>query len=419
MEQSATTTTGQTCVIVGASHAGVNLAFNLRKEGWKGQIILYDADPELPYHRPPLSKAYLASDDGLEGNRLKSAESYGQQGISFKPGTRVRAFFPEKKTVELEDGSTQTYDMLVLATGARPFIPPIEGIDTAKHLYPLRTAEDVENIRKALGDAVGKRVVVIGGGYIGLETAASIKKLGAEVTVLERDSRVLARVTAPVMSRFFTELHKRNGVEILVGKNALSIATKGDLNTVNCSDGSTFSADLIIVGVGIRVNTELAEAAGLEIENGIKVDGATKTSVDSIYAIGDCSYHHNPHYDRYVRLESVQNAIDQAKVAAKAICGQEVVYDAIPWFWSDQYDVKLQMVGLPEGYDEVLVRQEFGEGHKFSAWYFRGDTLLAVDGVNNAKAYVIGTRFIKSGQLIDKAKLVDPEVVLKPANLIA
>lgn len=409
----------ETCIIIGASHAGVNLAFNLRNAGWTGAIILFDADPELPYHRPPLSKAYLASNVGLDSHRLKSDGSYVQQEITLRLGERVSGIDLDQKVIILTDNSVHYYDKLVLATGARPLIPPIPGIDSAKNCFSLRTAADVKRIRKVISSAQTRKVVIIGGGYIGLETAASLKKLGADVTVLEREDRVLARVTAPVMSKFFTSLHKENGVNISTGKNVSAIDTNGEVNMVRCKDGSIYPADLIVVGVGIRVNTELADIAGLKVQNGIQVDASTKTDVDDIYAIGDCSFHHNPHYDRWVRLESVQNAIDQAKVAAKAICGEAVIYDAVPWFWSDQYDVKLQMVGLSEGYDEVIVRHEVGEEHKFSVWYFKGNALLAVDAVNNAKAYVIGTRFIKGWKQLDKTKLVDPDVVLKPANLLA
>ncbi|MFK8165177.1 MAG: NAD(P)/FAD-dependent oxidoreductase [Lewinella sp.] len=412
------TSTLQTCIIIGASHAGVNLAFNLRNAGWAGEILLFDADPELPYHRPPLSKAFLASEGSLDSHRLKSADSYDQQNISLRLGARVTKIDPDQKVITLTDNSVHIYDKLVLATGARPLIPAIPGLNTAKNCFPLRSAADVENIRKAITPAEGKNVVIIGGGYIGLETAASLKKLGASVIVLEREDRVLARVTAPVMSDFFTSLHEENGVAISTGKNVSAIEAEGETNLVRCSDGSVYPADLIIIGVGIRVNTELAEAAGLETRNGIQVDASMKTSQDDVYAIGDCTFHRNLHYDRWIRLESVQNAVDQSKIAAQAICGEAVVYDAIPWFWSDQYDVKLQMVGLSDGYDEVIVRREEGEGYKFSAWYFKGDTLLAVDAVNNAKAYVIGTRFIKSGALINKKKLVDLEVGLKPATLI-
>ncbi len=407
------------CVIIGASHAGVNFAFALRTEGWEGDIVLIDADATLPYHRPPLSKAYLASDGGITQNLLKSADSYQKEGISLRLGVWAESINRADKKVHLNDGSAQVYDKLVLATGASPIIPPIPGIDTASNLFSLRTAEDVTNIRKAMNASESKRVIVIGGGYIGLETAASLKKLGAAVTVLEREERVLSRVTAPEISQFFTNLHTQHGVEIFADKNVVSIETENGLNTIICSDDSRFNADIIVVGAGIRVNTSLAVAAGLAVENGIKVNDKAETSDEDIYAIGDCTFHHNPHYNRFIRLESVQNAVDQAKVAAAAIAGKETTYDTIPWFWSDQYDVKLQMVGLSEGYNRILVRKEAGEDTKFSVWYFKDDELLAVDAVNSAKAYVIGTKFIREGKKVDTSKLVDPSASLKPANLLA
>jgi len=407
------------CVVIGASHAGVNLAFALRKEGWDGAIILYDADPELPYHRPPLSKTYLTNEEGMSATPLKSAESYERDAIQLNLGTKVTSIDSKEKKVFLEDGSVQGYDKLVLATGARPIIPPIPGLKGVKNVFPLRTAADVAGIRAALGSNLQQNVVVIGGGYIGLEIAASLKKLGSNVIVLEREERILARVTAPEMSDFFHQLHTENGVEILIGKNVSSVETENAKNNVVCSDGSTYPADIIVIGVGIHVNIELAKQAGLTIENGIKVDSTARTSEANIYAIGDCTFHHNPHYNKYVRLESVQNAVDQSKVAAAAICGKEVVYDSIPWFWSDQYDVKLQIVGLSDGYDTIVIRKEEKDQPCFSIWYFSGDTLLSVDAINNAKAYVIGTKFIKTNQLVDKVKLADNTVAFKPGNLIA
>lgn len=408
--------TNKKCIIIGASHAGVNCAFALRKEGWEGEIHLYDKDPVLPYHRPPLSKAYLTSDDNIERQSLKSIESYEKEHIQLHIGVGVESIDREQKTIGLDDGEFVVYDKLVIATGARPLIPPIAGLDTAKHAYPLRTAADVENIRQAIAHDKAKQVVIIGGGYIGLEIAASLKKLGAKVTVLEREERVLARVTSPEMSSFFQQLHTDEGVEVLVGKSVESIVAEGESNLVQCADGSQFSADLIVLGVGIKVNVELANAAGLAIENGIKVNTHAQTSDPDIYAIGDCSFHQNPIYDRWLRLESVQHAVDQSKIAAASIMDKAVTYHSLPWFWSDQYDVKLQMVGLSAGYDDLIIRTEEGE-RKFSAWYFKGDRLLAVDAVNNAKAYVIGTKFIKEGISIDKVKLVDTEVPLKPAEL--
>ena len=406
------------CVVVGASHAGVNFAFALRQEGWEGQILLFDADPEFPYHRPPLSKTYLTNEVGTSASPLKSKESYEKDAIQLYLGIRVSSIDSKGKNIELQDGSVQSYDKLVLATGARPIVPPITGLDKVKNVFTLRTVLDVEGIQNALVDSPKKKVVVIGGGYIGLEIAASLKKLGSDVTVLEREERILARVTAPEMSEFFQSLHSENGVAVLTEKNVISVETDNETNRVVCSDGTKYPADIIVIGVGIHVNKELAEHAGLTIENGIKVDATTRTSDKNIYAIGDCTFHHNPHYDTYVRLESVQNAVGQAKVAAAAICGKEVVYDTIPWFWSDQYNVKLQIVGLSDGYDNFIIRKEAKDQPCFSIWYFRGDRLLSVDTINNAKAFVVGTRCIKTAQWVDKAKLSDNTVEFKPGNLI-
>ncbi|OHX66341.1 NAD(P)/FAD-dependent oxidoreductase [Flammeovirga pacifica] len=407
------------CVIIGASHAGVNFAFSLRKEGFEGKIIMYDKDPVLPYHRPPLSKAYLTADTSIEDNCLKSKDSYLDENITLNLGVEVIDIHKESQKIILNNGEEQHYNYLILATGARPIIPPISGLKEAKHVYPLRTAGDVSNIKKWISTADSKRVVVIGGGYIGLETAASLKKMGTHVVVLEREERILARVTAPVMSEFFQKLHTDKDVDILTSKNVESINTDEEgVNTVQCSDGSSYAADMIIVGVGVNVNVSLAKKLNLEIENGIKVNEYTQTSLQNVYAIGDNTYHYNPHYKNWIRLESVQNAVDQAKVTAAHIVGNEKIYDTIPWFWSDQYDVKLQMVGLSQGYEELIVRKEETESIKFSVWYFKGDELLAVDAINNAKAYVIGTKFIKENKVIDKDKLKDVTTIFKPANLM-
>ena len=411
-------TADKTCVIIGASHAGVNFAFSLRGEGWKGNIIVYDSDPEFPYHRPPLSKAYLSVGDYSQLDLLFPKENYKDDNITLRLGKTIASINRKDKTITTSEGKEQSYDTLVLAMGARPFIPPIKGIETAKNVYSMRTIPDAIQIGKALKDSEMKRVVIIGGGYIGLETAASLKKLGAEVTVLEREERVLSRVTAPEMSDFFDKLHREHGVSILSNKNVTSIHYTDDENRVFCDDNTCYIADVIVVGVGIIVNTELAQKAGLEVENGIKVDGMARTNDPNIYAIGDCTYHFNPHYNRYMRLESVQNAVDQAKVAAAAICGNEVAYDSIPWFWSDQYDVKLQMVGLSTGYNQVIKRIEENNDKSQSVWYFKDDELLAVDAVNNGKAYILGGRFIRSRQNLDKKKLMNTSIPIHPTSFL-
>ncbi|AZQ57837.1 NAD(P)/FAD-dependent oxidoreductase [Maribacter sp. MJ134] len=411
-------TKSKIAVIIGASHAGVQCAFALRKEGWKGKIILFDVDTALPYHRPPLSKSYLTSENPDELQALKPTENYVKEDITLKLGCRVTKINKETKNVEYDGHAIQTYDSLVLATGAKPFKPPIFGLEKAKHLYSLRNLSHVRAIKKAILKNTNQNIVVIGGGYIGLETAASLKNLGANVTVLEREERVLARVTSPEISSFFTDLHTSNGVQIHTNKSVVAVTTEKGINTINCADTSNYKATIIILGCGIVVNTDLAKDAELQIENGIRVDKYCRTDDPHIYAIGDCTYHYNLHYERFVRLESVQNAVDQAKVAAAAICDKKLVYDSIPWFWSDQYDVKLQMVGLSEGYDQVLVRKEKDRANVFSVWYFKGDTLLAVDAVNNARAYVIATKTLKDNIRLDKEKLIDSAVELKPVNLI-
>jgi 3-phenylpropionate/trans-cinnamate dioxygenase ferredoxin reductase subunit len=260
--------------------------------------------------------------------------------------------------------------------------------------------------------------VIIGGGYIGLETAASLRQLGAEVKVLEREERRLGRVTSPAIADFFYRLHTDKGVDIQTQKEVVGIRKKNSGLVVRCADETEYPAGMVISGVGIRVNTRLAEEAGLEIEDGIRVDDQTRSSDPHIFAIGDCTRHYHAHYDRWLRLESVQNAVDQARVAAAVICGQDVHYSSIPWFWSDQFDVKLQMVGLSAGHNETIIRKKQGAPSSFSVWYFKGEELLAVDAVNNAKAYILGGKCIRGGKKIAKQALADPSLPLKPANIL-
>ncbi|QEY12850.1 NAD(P)/FAD-dependent oxidoreductase [Cellvibrio sp. KY-YJ-3] len=410
--------TTATCIIVGASHAGVNAAFALRKEGWAGKIVLIDSDPRLPYHRPPLSKTYITSNDPIEKLALKPEASYTQDDIELLLGVTVTQLDAKAKKISTYSGDELYYDKLILATGASPIVPAISGLTDAHNLFFMRNLEDSLGIKAALHSSSNKRVVIIGGGYIGLETAASLKKLSASVVVLERENRILARVTAPEMSAFFLQLHEAHGVKIVTEKNVSAITTDAGVNKVHTSDGAEYLADIIIVGVGVRINKILAEQAGLTIENGICVNAQACTSNENIYAIGDCSYHFNPHYQRHIRLESVQNAVDQAKIAALDICGKAQHYNALPWFWSDQYDVKLQMVGLSSGYDQIIIRRENTTEQKFSTWYFAGDELLAVDAINNAKAYVLGTKLIKTNSKINKTNLANSQYELTQENLL-
>ncbi|MCI2283895.1 NAD(P)/FAD-dependent oxidoreductase [Colwellia sp. MSW7] len=407
----------QTCIIIGASHSGVTAAFALRKEGWQGEIIMIDSDPAVPYHRPPLSKAYLANSNEVTPPLLKPIASYEKNNITLMLGKQVSKIDSSNNNITLQNGDLLSYDKLILATGASPFIPPITGIDTAQNLFTLRTQADVENIRSAFLASEQKRVVIIGGGYIGLETAASIKKMGGDVSVLEREPRLLARVTSPEMSAFFHQLHENNGVTISTEQNVQAIKTTENTQTIVCENGSEYPNDIIIVGVGVKVNQALAQQAGLTIDNGIVVNDQCQTSHQNIYAIGDCAYHHNKHYNCWLRLESVQNAVDQAKVAALSICKQDACYDALPWFWSDQFNIKLQIVGLSTGYNNLIVRKEADDEEKFSVWYFKDEELLSVDTINHAKAYVLGTKIIKNQMIINKNSLSNSDIALSLETL--
>ncbi len=407
------------CAIIGASHAGVNCAFALRRYGWLGKIVLYDQHSHLPYHKPPLSKAFLSSDDDLAKHLLKPVLSYEKENITLALGDGVVKIDPRNKQIQLSSGDTKPYHKLVIATGARPLLPPIPGLVGCASVFSLRRADDALAIRKAFQVSGDKRVVIVGGGYIGLEVAASLQKLGGAVTVLEREDRVLARVTAPEMSLFFEHLHTRNGVNICTRKTVSTLDRSWSKPRVLCAEGDCYDADLIVIGIGIRVNQELATEAGLEVDDGILVNEHACTSKPDIYAVGDCTKHYNAYYDRWIRLESVQNAVDQAKIAAANICGKNLAYDALPWFWSDQYDVKFQSVGLSVGYDEAIVREEKNQERKHSVWYFNGDDLLAVDAANHPKAYVLGTKILKGRLKINRHKLSNPDQDLVLANILA
>ena len=411
-------TLGKTCVIIGASHAGANCAMELRKQGWQGRVILIDTDAQIPYHRPPLSKAYLSMGDGADFNPLFAEERYREEDITLLLGRTVTSVDSGNRLVTLDDGTATNYDALVLATGASALIPPIAGIADCDKVRVLRNARDAKAIQSDFKATKNKRVVVIGGGYIGLETAASLKKMGGQVMVLEREERILARVAPTELARFFQRLHTENGVKIHIGVSARKVKETSKGITVICTDGSTYEADFILVGAGVRPNVSLAEQMGAALENGIKVNDQLQTSMKDVYAIGDVAQFYHPGYQKRMRLESVQNAVDQAKVVASNIVGTPKVYDALPWFWSDQFHVKLQMVGLSQGYTDLVVRTEADREDCFSIWYFKNDDLLAVDAVNNGKAFVLGTKFLKNNILVDKKKLGDGTLPFKPNVLM-
>ncbi|MDH7945135.1 FAD/NAD(P)-binding oxidoreductase [Pseudohongiella sp. SYSU M77423] len=374
------------CIVIGASHAGSQLAVHLRKSGWTGQITLIGDEPQLPYHRPPLSKAVMSGEKSAEQILLRPEQMYQAQNIDLRLNTRVAAILPQEKRVQLTTGESLAYDKLALCTGARPIHLPLgDGLDGVCY---LRTLADVEAIRARLDQVAD--VVVIGAGYIGLEAAAVLRKLGKQVTVLERESRVLKRVTGEQMSDFFARLHEQHGVQLRCNAEVVAINGRGQVDSVSCADGRTIKAQMVIVGVGVVPETSLAESAELRIENGIYVDEHSRTSDPDIFAAGDCTSHPSELYQRRVRLESVQNANDQSRVAAANICGGTEVYHVTPWFWSDQYDVKLQSVGLCHGYDEVQTdgSPDTAVEEGMVVRYYREGKLIAADCINRARDFM-------------------------------
>ncbi|MGB5149345.1 MAG: FAD-dependent oxidoreductase [Mycobacterium sp.] len=389
-------------LIVGASHAGAQLAASLRQEGWTGEVVLIGDESALPYQRPPLSKAYLAGKSTLDELVIRSAEFYTKQRIQLLDAT-VEAIDRSVGRLSLSTGDVLPYDKLALCTGARPRRLPIPGADLAGVFY-LRTAADVEMIRDATSP--GRRAVIVGGGYIGLETAASLRALGLEVTVLEATERVLERVTAPEVSAFFDRIHREEGVDIRTGALVEALSGDGRVREVILAGGESIPADLVIVGIGVEPNTELAAAAGLVVDNGVVIDDQARTSDPDIVAAGDCASHHMARYGRRIRLESVPSAVEQAKVAAATVCGKSKNIAALPWFWSDQYDLKLQIAGLNTGYDEVVLSGDPTRDRDFTCFYLRAGELIAADCINRPRDFMFSKRAITQQVPIDRAELV-------------
>ncbi len=396
-----------TTAIIGAGHAAGQLAASLRQEGYEGEIVIFGDELHVPYQRPPLSKAYLAGELGLEKVYLRPAKFYEDKNITLRLGETVSAIDPATKTVTSEEGSTLQYDDLVLATGGRPRILPIEGADLGGIHY-LRSISDVDGIRAEL--APGRNMVIVGGGYIGLEVASIGIKTGATVHVLEMESRILQRVTTPQMSEFYDQLHSGRGVHIHTDTRASAFKGDGKVTHVVTADGNELEADLVVVGIGIIPNTELADAAGLPCDNGIVVDDHCRTSDPHIYAIGDVSNHPNPLLNRRLRLESVPNAMEQARVVASNIVGKDKTYAAIPWFWSDQYELKLQMVGFSSDGEEQITRGNPAD-NQFITFYLKDGKVVAADAINDPKSFMAAKNLV--GKAIDAKALADPDVELK------
>ena len=390
-------------VVVGAGHAGGQAAARLRQNGHEGEILVLGEEAFPPYQRPPLSKQYLAGEMPIERVLLRPEAFYAGKSIDLKLETRVAAVERAEKRVKLESGELIAYDKLLLATGGRARKLPLPGV-VHPAIHYLRSISDVDAIRaKAVESA---RLVIVGGGYIGLEVASVGVKLGVEVTVLEMEPRVLARVTSERMSAYYQALHEGRGVRIVTGAHAEAFEDHGSGVRIECAGGQTFDADLVIIGAGILPNVELAEAAGIACDNGILVDERCQTSDASIYAAGDCSNHPNALLGRRLRLESVPNAMEQARVAADNMCGREASYAAIPWFWSDQYELKLQMAGFSAAADEEVVRGEPAD-NAFAVFYLKSGRIIAVESVNNAREFMAARKLIESGKAVDTAMLAD------------
>jgi len=397
-------------VILGAGHAGGTAAALLRQYGHAGPITMIGEEPIAPYQRPPLSKAWLKGEADAESLALKPLEFYAETGIDFRPNLRGEALQRTAKTITLSDGSSLNYDVLILATGARPIVLNIPGADLSGVLF-LRSAADAEALKAALRPGV--RMAVVGGGYIGLEAAASGRALGAEVFVVEREERLLARVACEQLSSFFQDYHEQRGVRFVLGASVTGFAGEGGrLTGVTLTDGRTLSCDVALVGVGAAPNDEIARDAGLECARGVVVDLQARTSDPAIYAIGDVTHRPLPLYDRMFRLESVPNALEQAKQAACAITGRPAPPAETPWFWSDQYDLKLQIAGLAFDVDRVLVRGDPASG-KFAVFHLKGDQLQAVEAVNAPPEFMAGRQFIQNRKPISPEKLANPAISMK------
>lgn len=398
-------------IIVGGSHAAAQLAPSLRQEGWQGKILVITDDSQLPYHRPPLSKAYLSGEKDADSLLIRAESMYEKFNIDFLLSTRVETIDRENKSVTLNNGETLEYAKLALCTGARVRKLPIPGADL-KGVHYLRDIADAEAIKQDIKP--GGKAVIVGGGYIGLETAALLRKIGVNVCILETMDRVLERVTSEEISRFYTRVHTEEGVDIKTGVMATEIAgNNGHAESVICNTGERVEADLVIIGIGVIPNTELAEECGLNIDNGILVNEFAQTSDEDIVAAGDCTNHPNPIYGRNIRLESVPNATEQAKAAAASMCGHRKAYGSLPWFWSDQYDLKLQIAGLNHYFDQVVVRGDIKNTRNFVAWYLKNGAVIAADCINRPMEFMLAKQLIQSDKEIAVDDLADDSIDAK------
>lgn len=397
-------------VIVGAGQAGLQIAESLRRGGYEASLTLLGDEQFPPYQRPPLSKKYLADQMADERLYFRPLEQLAKQHIDLRPSGTVVAIDRDTREVVLTSGERLPYEGLALATGTRVRPLPVPGADHPAVCY-LRGLDDARRLRELLPAAA--RVLVVGGGFIGLEVAATARAAGKTVTVVEALDRLMARAVSPVVSEHFAHLHRARGVELRFGVGLAALAGEADGSlTATLADGSRLGADLVVAGIGVLPNQELAAAAGLACHNGIVVDEFARTSDPRIVAAGDCTWHINRRYAAAHRLESVQNAVDQGKVAAASLLGQSVPYADLPWFWSDQYDVKLQMVGLPQDHDAHVLRGD-PAGGAFSVFYFRAGQLVGVDSINRPAEHMLARKLMLTDVTLAPEAAADPAFDLK------
>ena len=396
-------------VVVGGGQAAFALVAKLRALKDERPITIVAAEASYPYQRPPLSKKYLLREMDLDRLLYRPQSWYAEHAIDIRLSTSVTAIDRATKTVTLSDGSTLDYDVLALATGSTPRKLPASVGGDLDGVFVVRDFTDADRLAEEMKP--GKHALIIGGGYIGLEAAAVARSSGLDVTVIEMADRILQRVASVATSYLVKDIHTSRGVDIREGTGLVRlVGTDGRVTSAELTDGSTIPVDLVIVGIGVTANDALAHAADLEVANGIVVDRFGRTSDPAIHAMGDCAV--LPWKDMRIRLESVQNAVDQAEAVAALLVGGEAPYEPKPWFWSDQYDVKLQIAGFGLGHDETVVRKGQREG-SISVWYFTAGKLVAVDALNDAKAYVTGKKLLDLGLTPDRALLEDPQTDLK------